>query len=836
MEVLRCLQCKGEIALEENSLIGRCLACGSIYYFKGEKNSKIISLLNQANISRLRGDYDGAILAYQIALKEDETDADAYWGILLSKFGIEYIEDARTGKFIPTCRRTISHSILNDENYLNAIKYASPEQAKEYERQAQEIEQLQQSIKEKIKNEQDYDVFLCFKSNDENGNPTPDRFIARNIYNELEKRGIRTFFSEISLKDRLGQDYEPIIYKALYTCRVFILIATNEDYIQSSWVKNEWARFRDRAADEGIENYAFAVFKDIKINQLPPIFRTQGIDLAKYPAGGYEIEIADNLELKLKQKKFTSLDESFGNPNFMLEDKVVDLLEKKLVSTRQTYEERLDRALACDEMGNRQKALAILEELTDEYPRKAWGWFYRAKLITNNFKIDPVDFHLNATLKKDYNFYMSNAIRFASDQDGKKMQNQTKHFEGKLQQLQKFDTQAEQFEQCLEQYHVLSQKIANHEIEYQQSLKKSKSDLVELLEQNNKQLREIKKRVGRKNYYIRNISLPPNFAFSIFNFLGFVVIISALIGSMINLKRALDGNGTVGRVVFEFIILLIVGIMPFIIVEILRTQAKLKKVKKVIVADKEKFNRLKLENASIKLKIDEFDKLEENKKTQIENNLEQAKQQFEKAKSQIVQIYQNAQNAMKQHDFMIKYIERYDQFTKAELEQRIKDNKLQIKTLQEELKNIVDANQKYKRDLAEKKPKYFLESYENFAQKISLLIEKNVQRTQNIEQTIKQLQTQNSVFELQRQKTFLTQNIFENFIDDYENYISKQSEPEQQKLLQIKDQNVDLAELHRQRELKNQKQSAKQENKTFKSPRPAPIIVYTKPKKKKKKK
>ena len=42
--------------------------------------------------------------------------------------------------------------------------------------------------------EQDFDVFLSFRSSDADGNPTRERTIARRIYDELTRRGIRRSF------------------------------------------------------------------------------------------------------------------------------------------------------------------------------------------------------------------------------------------------------------------------------------------------------------------------------------------------------------------------------------------------------------------------------------------------------------------------------------------------------------------------------------------------------------------------------------------------------------------------------------------------------------------
>lgn len=303
MEAIRleCQTCGGSIALSADGKSGRCEFCGNVYHYREPKSPAVIMGLNEANEYRRNNDFDSAIIKYRSVLTQVHDDADVYWGLTLSEYGIEFVPDA-DGRYVPTCRRTVPESILESESYRRAIEFASPEQAESFRRTAREIDVLQRRIAKQLEQEEDYDVFLSFKSTDGNDRPTEDRYIARKIYEALEKYGIRTFYSEESLRGRMGDEYEPIIYRALYSSKVFILIATNEAYVQAPWVKNEWSRYRDRLAETpGLQ--AFAVFRGIRPTALPAAFRGQGVDLSKYPAGGYEVEIADNLAVKFGKKE-----------------------------------------------------------------------------------------------------------------------------------------------------------------------------------------------------------------------------------------------------------------------------------------------------------------------------------------------------------------------------------------------------------------------------------------------------------------------------------------------------------------------------------------------------
>ena len=60
--------------------------------------------------------------------------------------------------------------------------------------------------------EQPYDVFICYKESDENGERTEDSVLAEVLYEELTKKKYRVFFAKISLEDKLGKEFEPYIF------------------------------------------------------------------------------------------------------------------------------------------------------------------------------------------------------------------------------------------------------------------------------------------------------------------------------------------------------------------------------------------------------------------------------------------------------------------------------------------------------------------------------------------------------------------------------------------------------------------------------------------------
>ena len=314
IEVLRCTSCGSNKVKDLGNGIGKCEHCESTMLLP-KKNAEIISLLNNAYIYRENFNYDLAIKSYQYVLEKDSQELSAYEGILLSEYGIEYVKDAYSNKLIPTCHRAHFKSILEDDNYKALMTLADDEQKKVIEHKALEIDKLQKAIERQLKNEESFDVFISYKATDKNGEKTEDSIIARNIYEELTNKNYKVFFSEKSLEDRLGSEYEPIIFKALHTSKIFILVGTSKENVESNWVRNEWSRFLDRIKNEPqllSGNNFIPVFKDMSPYDMPKVNNNfvQGVDATKL---GYTLTILDGVQKLLKPEKEKRVLDTFDN-------------------------------------------------------------------------------------------------------------------------------------------------------------------------------------------------------------------------------------------------------------------------------------------------------------------------------------------------------------------------------------------------------------------------------------------------------------------------------------------------------------------------------------------
>ena len=245
--------CGGNVVPADGVSCGTCDACGGTMTLPRVSDERRANLFNRANHLRRLCEFDKAVSAYEAILGEDNTESEAHWGVVLSRYGIEYVEDPGSGERIPTCHRVQVESVLLDADYLMALEHASDAGAREYyQEQGRRIAETQRDILAVSAQEASYDVFVCYKESTEGGSRTPDSVLAQEIHQHLTEKGVRVFYARISLEEHAGQKYEPYIYGALTSARVMVVVGTKAEHFTAVWVRNEWSRFLQlRRKDRG---------------------------------------------------------------------------------------------------------------------------------------------------------------------------------------------------------------------------------------------------------------------------------------------------------------------------------------------------------------------------------------------------------------------------------------------------------------------------------------------------------------------------------------------------------------------------------------------------------
>ena len=228
---------------------------------------------------------------------------EAYWGYVCARYGLK-IEQDDDGSFIPTCCLDSIADFENDSHYLRAVELAPAEIADWYRGQAEYVGRISRKWMEEAQHEDPYDIFICFKDSDrEKGvERTTDSYEAFELYTKLKDKGYRVFFSRESLKDKAGERYEPFIFNALQTAKVMIVFGLSADYIQSTWVKNEWQRFCKRiAAGDKREKSLVVIYSGFDPGALPSMLARR--ECLEWRPGVYSIlyKYLDNFFKKEKK-------------------------------------------------------------------------------------------------------------------------------------------------------------------------------------------------------------------------------------------------------------------------------------------------------------------------------------------------------------------------------------------------------------------------------------------------------------------------------------------------------------------------------------------------------
>ena len=357
MAIIKCKMCGGDLVLVEGQSVAECEYCGSRQTVPTADNEKKMVLFERAERLRKNCEFDKAAGIYETIVTEFRTESEAYWGLVLCKYGIEYVDDPATGKKIPTCHRSSFDSILDDSDFEQACENADTVARKVYREEAKQIEEIRKGIIEVSGKEQPYDIFICYKETDENGERTLDSVLAQDVYDALTDKGYRVFFSRITLEDKLGQEYEPYIFAALNSAKIMLAFGTDYEYYNAVWVKNEWSRFLKLMASDKTK-YLIPCYKGIDAYDMPREFaKLQAQDLGKV---GALQDLLRGVEKIIRKK---------GEP--AAEEKTATL------QTSPNTVSLLRRASLFLEDGEWEKADEYCEKVLDIDPENATAYLYK---------------------------------------------------------------------------------------------------------------------------------------------------------------------------------------------------------------------------------------------------------------------------------------------------------------------------------------------------------------------------------------------------------------------------------------------------------------------------
>ena len=246
-----CLQCGGKIEISQKTGIPTCRYCRREY--RSSLSDFSYELQEISSRRQMREFAQAEELCHELLRKQPDC-AECYWQLLLASHGIVYVHDENEAKPTFFCYSYKKHDLIkNNDNYNMAIKLADSEQRTYFSENAILLDSLMQSFFELIDKQSSYDIFISFKKseiatvgNSKRAIDTEDYAKACEIYQHLKDK-YRVFFSPVSLgadPGIVGEKYEPKILKALQTAQAMILVGSKQEYLEATWVENEWKRYQ----------------------------------------------------------------------------------------------------------------------------------------------------------------------------------------------------------------------------------------------------------------------------------------------------------------------------------------------------------------------------------------------------------------------------------------------------------------------------------------------------------------------------------------------------------------------------------------------------------------
>ena len=371
MAIIKCKMCGGDLVIEPGSTVAECEYCGSRQTVPTADNEKKMVQFERAERLRKNCEFDKAAGIYESIVSEFRTESEAYWGLFLCKYGIEYVDDPATGKKIPTCHRSSFDSVMEDSDFEQALENADIVARKVYREEAKQIEEIRKGIIEVSGREQPYDIFICYKETDESGQRTIDSAIAQDVYDALTAKDYRVFFSRITLEDKLGQEYEPYIFAALNSAKIMLAFGTDYEYFNAVWVKNEWSRFLKLMASDK-SKHLIPCYKNIDAYDMPREFaKLQAQDMGKV---GAIQDLLRGIE-KLLPKKETLVQERVVVEAPAANGKIASLL---------------DRGYMALEDGDYDKADGFFEEVLNNDSKNAQAYIGKALAEEEECSLDAL--------------------------------------------------------------------------------------------------------------------------------------------------------------------------------------------------------------------------------------------------------------------------------------------------------------------------------------------------------------------------------------------------------------------------------------------------------------
>ncbi len=223
-----CKNCGGKSYEVVGQNMVKCQFCGTLYVDEHASKEEEVLLVGAYELAREQK-FDEAIKEFDKILTLYPLSFESFYGRCLARHKIVFYTSRVTKK--PRFFGDEIPSILEDEDFLSAVKNAPAEVIKTYQDQAKKIEKLHETYLEN--KDTTFDVVLADPRLDKENSTT-----LQGVEN-LQKEGIKTYFLQ-QLKEK---ENETLTFIALKTCKAFVMFANDKKGYENAEIKNLYDRY-----------------------------------------------------------------------------------------------------------------------------------------------------------------------------------------------------------------------------------------------------------------------------------------------------------------------------------------------------------------------------------------------------------------------------------------------------------------------------------------------------------------------------------------------------------------------------------------------------------------
>ena len=136
LSLFKCKNC-GDMLDARNAVNGviECPYCHTPWTVpKKEASPEALKYLHDGNAALDVCKFEDAFTYFQKAAEFDPKEPEAYFGMAISSFKIQYLQDSVNNRLQPICHEVTKRKIFANKNYQQAIACATSSQRVEYER------------------------------------------------------------------------------------------------------------------------------------------------------------------------------------------------------------------------------------------------------------------------------------------------------------------------------------------------------------------------------------------------------------------------------------------------------------------------------------------------------------------------------------------------------------------------------------------------------------------------------------------------------------------------------------------------------------------------------